>query len=52
MCGQAISLDFEQNLVDLRIHKDFFGNKPLEKFGELELCQFNGEISFDYSNVL
>ena len=27
------------------IHKEFFDNIPLEKFGELELCQFNGDIS-------
>ena len=50
--GQSISYDYEQKLVDVRIHKDFFNNTPLENFGELELCQFNGEISLDYLDVL
>ncbi len=36
----------------MRIHKEFFAKNPMERYGELELCQFHGEISTDYINAI
>lgn len=50
--GQEISFSYDQSSVDIRIHKEFFDTTPLERFGELEICQFTGEISFEYYDVI